>query len=94
MDEMTAVEVRVPADILATLRARTRAPHSDEERLLVPLALGLFADGTISLAKAAGLAGMSRYDFARFVQAKGLAPYEYTDEEYREDLDFLSSMRD
>ncbi len=94
MDEMTAVEMHVPADILATLRARSRAPRSDEERLRVPLAVGLFADGTISLAKAAALAGMTRYDFARFLKDKGLPAYEYTEEEYREDLDFLASARE
>jgi predicted HTH domain antitoxin len=94
MDEMTTVEMRVPSDVLATLRARTRVPHSDEERLRVPLAVGLFADGTMSLAKAARMAGMTRYDFAMFLKDKGLVAYEYTEEEYREDLDFRTSARE
>ncbi len=94
MDGMTAVEMHVPADILAALRARSRASRSDEERLRVPLAVGLFADGTISLAKAAALAGMARYDFARLLKDRGLPAYEYTEEEYREDLDFLASARE
>ncbi len=94
MDETTAVQMHVPADILATLRARSRTLRSDEERLRVPLAVGLFADGSISLAKAAGLAGMTRYDFAMLLKAQGLPAYEYTDEEYREDLDFLASARE
>jgi Uncharacterised protein family (UPF0175) len=64
MEQGTLVELHVPLDILAALRARQRASRSDEERLKTPLAVGLFAEGTISLAKAARLAGMTRYEFA------------------------------
>ena len=45
---------------------------SDEERLNIPLAVGLFAEGTISLAKAARLSGMTRYEFAALLNTKGL----------------------
>ena len=91
MEQGTLVELHVPLDILAALRARQRASRSDEERLKTPLAVGLFADGTISLAKAARLAGMTRYEFAALLKTLGLPAYEYTQEEYREDLDFLAS---
>jgi len=91
MEQATLVELHVPVDILAALRARQRASRSDEERLKIPLAVGLFAEGTISLAKAARLAGMTRYEFAALLKAQGLPAYEYTQEEHREDLDFLAS---
>jgi predicted HTH domain antitoxin len=91
MEQATLVELHVPFDILAALRARQRTSQSDEERLKIPLAVGLFAEGTISLAKAARLAGMTRYEFAALLKTQGLPAYEYTQEGYREDLDFLAS---
>jgi predicted HTH domain antitoxin len=91
VEQATLVELHVPIDILTALRARQRAPQSDEERLKIPLAVGLFAAGTISLAKAARLAGMARYQFAALLATQGLPAYEYGQEEYREDLDFLAS---
>ena len=94
MEQATLIELHVPTDILAALRARQRASRSDEERLKIPLAVGLFAEGTISLAKAARLAGMTRYEFAALLKTQGLSAYEYTQEEYREDLDFLASVHE
>jgi predicted HTH domain antitoxin len=94
MEQATLIELHVPIDILAALRSRQRASRSDEERLKVPLAVGLFAEGTISLAKAARLAGMTRYEFAALLKTQGLSAYEYTQEEYREDLDFLASAHE
>lgn len=91
MEQAILVELHVPLDILDALRARQRGSRSDEERLKIPLAVGLFAQGTISLAKAARLAGMTRYEFAALLKTQGLPAYEYTQEEYREDLDFLTS---
>ena len=94
MEQATLIELHVPTDSLAALRARQRASRSDEERLKIPLAVGLFAEGTISLAKAARLAGMARYEFAALLKTQGLSAYEYTQEEYREDLDFLASVHE
>ena len=94
MEQATLVELYMPLDILAALRARQRASQSDEERLKVPLAVGLFAEGALSLAKAARLAGMTRYEFAALLRTQGLPAYEYGQEEYQEDLDFLAATRE
>ncbi len=92
MSGTTIVELHLPSDILAALRSRQRLPLGDEDRVKLSLAVGLYADGTISLAKAAGLAGMSRYEFAMFLKSKGVPAYEYTEQEYEEDQAFLNSM--
>jgi hypothetical protein len=72
MSGTTIVELHLPSDIMAALRSRQRMPLDDEDRVKLSLAIGLYADGTISLAKAAGLAGMSRYEFAMFLKSKGV----------------------
>jgi len=91
MQGITVVELRLPSDVVVAMRTQQRASQTDEERVKVSLAVGLFADGTVSLAKAARLAGMTRYEFAMFLKHLGLAAYEYTDEEYQEDLAFVAS---
>jgi predicted HTH domain antitoxin len=92
MSGTTIVELHLPSDIMAALRSRQRMPLDDEDRVKLSLAIGLYADGTISLAKAAGLAGMSRYEFAMFLKGRGVAAYEYTEQDYQEDRAFLDSM--
>lgn len=86
------VEIEVPFDVWAALRERQPALEDPAQALLTPLAVGLFVDGVISLAKAARLAGMSRYEFALFLKQRGIPAYEYTESTYQEDLNFISSL--
>ncbi len=88
----TIIELSIPTDVLAALHSRTGATFGAEEQLKVSLAIGLFAERTISLAKAAALAGMSRYEFALLLKRIGLPAYEYAQTEYAEDLAFLTTM--
>ncbi len=90
MAESVYVHICLPADVLAALRER-QAGGSDEERLMAPLAVGLFVDGIISLAKAASLARMSRYEFAVALKRAGVPAYEYGRQEYQEDLASLKA---
>jgi predicted HTH domain antitoxin len=57
------------------------------------MAIGLFADGTISLAKAADMAGLTRYDFAKLLKCQGLPAYEYTRADYQEDLTLIAMVK-
>jgi predicted HTH domain antitoxin len=66
-------------------------PHDDGERIKVPLAIGLYAERAVSLAKAARLAGMTRYEFALLLKKRDLPAYEYTQQDYQEDLRFAAS---
>ena len=91
MSEMT-IEVSFPADVAAVLWGRRRGEINKEERITSLLAIGLFAEGAISLARAANLAHMSRFEFALHLRRLGLPAYEYTQTEYEEDLAFATSM--
>ena len=57
------------------------------------MAIGLFADGTISLAKAADMAGLTRYEFAELLKDRGLTAYEYTEADYQEDLELIATVK-
>ncbi len=93
MSETTVIELKLPTDIAAIVRTRKGIGLTDEEWFKVPLAIGLFVERVISLAKAARLAGLTRYEFAELLKKRGLPAYEYTDLEYREDLAFAASAR-
>ena len=57
------------------------------------MAVDLFAAGEISLAKAAHLAGLTRYEFAKLLKRQDLPAYEYTEATYQEDLAFIASAK-
>jgi predicted HTH domain antitoxin len=57
------------------------------------MAISLFADGTISLAKAADMAGLTRYEFAELLRGRGLIAYEYTEADYQEDLELIATVK-
>jgi len=86
--------MHLPADIVTAIRTAALPAESDEERLRIPLAIGLFAERAISLAKAAHLAGLTRYEFARLLKRRGLSAYEYDDADYQEDLAFIARMQE
>ncbi len=88
------VELHLPADIVAAVRNQPQAEGADEEALRLALAIGLFAQQAITLAKAASLAGVSRLEFGVLLRRVGLHAYEYTETEYRQDLQFGAAARD
>lgn len=92
MPSTAILEMRLPADIVAAIRSYGRQGATDEERLRVLLAIGLFTEGAITLAKAARMAGLTRYEFARLLKRRGLPAYKYTEAMYREDLAFSAAV--
>jgi predicted HTH domain antitoxin len=83
---MKTATVELPEDILALL-SQTRLgdrPQSDQVRIAI--AIHLFQEGVISIGKAAELAGQSRIDFERFLAEIGIAPVQYDEEMYAQDL--------
>jgi predicted HTH domain antitoxin len=94
MPETIVVELRLPADVAAAIRAREKTGLTEEEQVKVPLAIGLFAERAISLAKAASLAGMTRYEFVLLLKKIGLPAYEYTQTDYEQDLSFIASVKE
>ena len=71
----------MPEDVYLTLRARGffREALAEESRRL--LALHYYRDRTLSLGKAAHLAGMSQWQFIEFLSDSGVPVIDYQDEE-------------
>ena len=90
----TDIVVSLPPDVAATLRSHTGQDQGIAERLKVSLAIGLFAEHLLSLAKAAAIAGMGRREFAQVLKSVGLPAYDYSDEDLGEDLGFIHSLNE
>lgn len=91
MQNSTVVTLHLPPELAASIR--TKEIHlTDEQQVKRALAVGLFVIRRISLAKAASLAGMSRYEFAHFLKRTGLPAYEYAEADYQDDLAFAASV--
>ena len=88
----TTIALSLPVDLATALWGRKRSETGKQERIKTLLAVGLFAEGAISLAKASALAGANRYEFALLLKQMGLPAYSYTESEYEEDLAFTASM--
>jgi predicted HTH domain antitoxin len=88
----TTIALSLPVDVATALWGRKRSETGKQERIKTLLAVGLFAEGAISLAKASALAGVNRYEFALLLKQMGLPAYPYTESEYEEDLAFTASM--
>lgn len=56
-----------------------------EAKVKVSLALGLFVNGQISLARAAELSGKSLSDFIDLLRSKNISWMEYTEEHLKDD---------
>lgn len=88
----TTIAISLPVDVATAIWGRKRSESDRLERIKTLLAVGLFVEGTISLAKASALADMSRYEFALLLKRMGLPAYEYTEVDYAEDTDFAAAM--
>ncbi len=76
------VTLEIPDGIVAVLPLAT---GERDARLLLELAAGLYANGTISLAQGAELAGLSRTEFGDELGERGISRH-YGEDELREDL--------
>ncbi len=76
------VTLEIPDEIARELPS---APAEREARLLLELAIALYAKGDLSLAQGAGLAGLNRIDFGWELGERGI-PRHYGGEELAEDL--------
>lgn len=76
------VTLEIPDEIARQLPA---LPAERDARLLLELAVALYAKGTLALAQGAALAGLSRLDFGREVGERGI-PRHYGAEDLAEDV--------
>ena len=83
--------MNVTLDIPDSVVQDLRIPESEVPgRLRTELALALYAQGTLSLGKAADLAGMNRLSFGELVGQRGI-PRHYDDEDLSQDLAYARS---
>jgi predicted HTH domain antitoxin len=90
----TTIALSLPVDVATALWGRKRSETGRHERIKTLIAVGLFAEGAISLAKASALAGVNRYEFALLLKRMGLPAYDHTESEYAEDANFAASVLD
>jgi predicted HTH domain antitoxin len=69
-----------------------RATRMTEQELAQVLAITLFEKGRLSLGRAAGLAGMSQWEFRGLLSAEGVSLH-YDVAEFEQDLATLREMR-
>ena len=79
-----SVTLNIPDSVLQGLRL----PENEiPQRLRTELAVALYSQGVLSLAKAAELAEMSRIPFGELLGERGIARH-YTDDELAQDLHY------
>ena len=79
--------LNIPDSVLQGLRL----PEGEiEGRLRTELAIALYAQGALSLGKAAELAQVSRMNFGEIVGERGI-PRHYSDTELAQDISYASS---
>lgn len=83
--EMDTVTVQLPLDILQAAEVPEDQATTEVKKIIV---LFLYDRGTISLAKACELLGISQWEFFELNKAFGLTVH-YDIEDYREDLETL-----
>ncbi len=79
-----ALHLEIPDSIAQALRLPR---HEQEHRVLVELAVSLYAQGILSFGKARQLCGLSKYDFGLLLGQRGI-PRHYTEEDLQDDLKY------
>jgi len=78
------IEFDLPLDIIFAMRGFGK-PEVIQKKIRIALALFLFQEGSISLGKATELADMDRFNFIELLQERGIAAYEYTEQDFEWD---------
>ncbi len=61
-------------------------PELDEKEIKVRLAISMFEDNTVSLGKAANIAGYSERTFAELLRERGIYPIRYEEIDLEKEL--------
>jgi predicted HTH domain antitoxin len=82
-----SVRLEIPDSVAQAMRL----PEQERAaRLLVELALALYAQGILSFGKARELAGLGHYEFGKLLGERGI-PRHYTTEELQDDINYAGS---
>ena len=86
------IEIDLPGNLIFAMRGVGK-PDIVRKKLKLALAVFLFQEETISLGKAAELAELSRVQFIELLQSYGIAAYEYSETDFRRDMEAVSTYR-
>ena len=79
-----AIHLEIPDSVAQAIRL----PRGEQkQRVLVELAVSLYAQGILSFGKARQLCGLGKYDFGLLLGQRGV-PRHYTDEDLKDDLKY------
>ena len=79
-----AIHLEIPDAVAQAMRL----PAGEQEgRVLVELAVTLYAQGILSFGKSRQLSGLSKYEFGLLLGKRGI-PRHYTEEELEDDLKY------
>ena len=79
-----ALHLEIPDSVAQALRLPM---HEQEHRVLVELAVSLYAQGILSFGKARQLCGLGKYDFGLLLGKREI-PRHYTEEDLKDDLKY------
>lgn len=85
LPESNLPEVKVSQELLNIID-RTGIGKTIDEKVKLSLAIGLFVEKAVSLARAAELAGKPLATFIEILHSKRISWMEYTGEHYADDL--------
>lgn len=87
------IETRIPADVYMTLQAKGLFRKMLAEKAQRLLALRLYEDRSLSLGKAARLAGMSYWNFLDFLGENGVAVIDLSDDEFAAEIAAVEQLQ-
>jgi predicted HTH domain antitoxin len=82
----TTVRLDVPKAVAADKKLKAAYLDAAEQALKEQAVLRLFEQGAISSGYGAELLGMTRYDFMLLLGKRGIPYFNYTEEEWQEEL--------
>ncbi len=85
MDTVT-LELKLPQTVYLALQSAGLNRDELGERATRNLAMQLYADGRLSLGKAAAMAGMPLLNFWLLLNERGIPVFDYTEDDYAADL--------
>lgn len=92
--KMEKLELELPEDVLFCLRGSKLPKIEIKKKVRIALAVDMFTQGTVTLAKAAKIAEMSRYKFMELLKDRGIPLYEYTERTYEQDQEFIANYKE
>lgn len=88
------LQLELPESVILLIQ-EVKFPSLDiNQRIRLSIAIDLFTQGSVSLAKAAELAEMHIYDFIGALKIRGIYAYQYTEEEFKQDQETIKRYKE